>query len=1231
MYIGGLDRHGNWLVARITRLPGRTAEVWLMLKLADGQYYHFPSFPDTRVYNCDGESFTAGGLQIELLKPLMKWRVTFNGLLREGERSEWNADDEGKLVHVKFAFTWTALTGEFSYENYYDPWTVSDAVAREPWSRKLKDNLMNLSKKNKRYEVCGQLYGKLTVEGEAERTLLLRGVREHSFGIRDWKTYNRYISNWGHLKDGTLYSISAKSMYGVLSHIVSGYIVLPSGQRCVLKSTDLHLSRLGEFTQPPDKFDFNVLAGHFECTITTEKKLEQILYVGERWSAKIHEQLTDVTINGVNGWGVTEYMYRYRESCPVPIQKSASLPVEPEIKNPDALVLPFSNITCTASQIVGGKGAQLALLTQLPSKFQVPNGFCITVAAYRHHLNSNKQLKDLIQELQDVSSERKPGDLHEISKLLVENFTKTKLSQHLVTTILEQLTQMFGDMWEKKAYAVRSSAIGEDGKESSYAGQMKTFLGVKESNKIFEAILKCWASSFAYQVVEYRRNHGQVIAADVGVCIQEMLNADVAGVLFTRDPVSGNPGVMTINASYGIGEAVVSGATEPDTIYLQRSFSNKLSIKETVVGSKAMKMIVDSELGGLMQVEMENNGECCLPGKVALDLGCIGIQVEQLFSSEPQDIEFALEDGQIYLLQSRPITSLNIESDFELTHEYDGPLIIDEEMFTIANVGEVIPGCSSPLSNDIMMSGFATSLQHWRTTVAAFAHRSNVEMMITSFCRHVFINMLGGMYYINEYTMGKDTRQAKDEMDLGLFMRSLGDEVLDEIHKRYRTTRTSWYQKIRGQLFCIYDALVVQRHVASMEALAENIKTDMSITDPLTFYNEVTKDLAASVNAWHHHMHVTYTSLFTSGLLQAILSGQGSSKDVMSDLAMLLSNCTDVVSADVPAAVKKIALAVIDSGKAEFFRELTPEQAVDWLRSSESGDLNQLFNQFIETHGHRGMREIDLSAIPWRIDPVQVVKSIQFMTKSPDQLKDTKSYMNNDEIIHRIKTPVGFIRKKILQFLVPIAKKSVRMREMAKSNSIKCSDYLRQVLTRLGELLVQEGYLPDKELIYYFTFGEIERLIISRSAKLVIRATRRRKLTPALTKLQFPEILSGYPMPIEDDCSIDVSNTQQVTGMPVSHGTVRAKCRVAMTLGEAETIQPGEVLITRSTDIGWSHVFPMISGLCTEMGGIISHGAVVAREYGLPCIVSARNATSIFKTGDEVILNGAVGTMAKVV
>ncbi|XP_014669157.1 PREDICTED: putative phosphoenolpyruvate synthase [Priapulus caudatus] len=256
------------------------------------------------------------------------------------------------------------------------------------------------------------------------------------------------------------------------------------------------------------------------------------------------------------------------------------------------LTLEFTKPACASSQLAGGKGTQLALLTQLDGKFMVPRGFCLTVAAYRRHLNENKHLRDSIVELENIAYKRKGGDIHEISKATVESFNNTQLTPELERAVLKQLSELFGEEWNEKTFAVRSSAVGEDGGEASFAGQMESFLGVIGIKEICNCIAKCWASSFTQQAIEYRRNHGQIVAADVGVCIQEMVEADVAGVLFTRDPVTGNPGIMTINVSYGIGEAVVSGVTEPDTIYLQRSFNDKLIVKKKILGSKKIKMVI---------------------------------------------------------------------------------------------------------------------------------------------------------------------------------------------------------------------------------------------------------------------------------------------------------------------------------------------------------------------------------------------------------------------------------------------------------------------------------------------------------------------------------------------------------------------------------------------------------------------------------------------------------------
>ncbi|XP_014664358.1 PREDICTED: putative phosphoenolpyruvate synthase isoform X2 [Priapulus caudatus] len=980
-----------------------------------------------------------------------------------------------------------------------------------------------------------------------------------------------------------------------------------------------------------------LVLGHLDCHITVEKNQEQILYVGEQWNSRIHEQFTNVTMKGIKGWGVTEYLYRNDDGCPVPLQTSLPMLKELEhVRDRGVLTLSFDASVCSASLLVGGKGTQLALLSQLmtDSKFLVPRGFCLTVAAYKKHLHNNRTLLGCIQMLEDVAYRRKQGDLYEITKSIVDGFNATQLSEETQKAVFQQASKQFGDAWEQTTFAVRSSAVGEDGADVSYAGQMETFLGVKGRNELANAIVQCWASSFTYQAMEYRRNHGQAVAADMGVCVQEMVQADAAGVLFTRDPVSGNPGVMAINVSYGLGEAVVSGVTEPDTIYLQRSFYDKLSIKDKVLGSKKTQMVVDSQAGGVKEIETAYSNECCLTDIIAIELGRIGILVEHSFS-DPRDIEFAVKDGQIYLLQARPITFLNIESDYELMHEQDGPVIADQDLFTTANAGEMMPQAMTPLTADHFLQAL-TSLVHLMHQEYFCLYRQasfTMTQVGACFSGHFMLNMLNGLYNMNEYTVGLDTEKSCAFADTMMFGRSFGRKYLPIIRQRYHMTYVPFYKKILGKLRAYRDPLRAKNIVERAKMEMSNMRIDVTHTDVNRMFNELEKGFHPAFVAWNYHIRTSGTSAMWSNIMRMVLERDSSnvSSSSMSDVAMLLSTCPDVLSADVPSALRSMARAVINNGRAPFFHSLMPETAVQWLRSDASGELKQMFDQFMNAHGHRCVREAELMEKPWRMEPEQVVKTIQEMTKSPSQLTETKKYMTEEEALVNIKTPLGFIQRKIIHFLLPRARQAVSYREATKGTAIKGTDNMRQGYRRLAELLEQEGRLPDRELIFFFTHSEIRKLIATRSAKLINKAMRRRKLMPTLMAMQFPMVSGGLPEPIEDEFNEeDALITVKLSGMPVSHGVVRAKCRVVKSLEDAASIQHGEILIVPYTDIGWSPYFPLISGLCTELGGLLSHGAVVAREYGLPCLVSAEKATIVFTTGEEVILDGTLGTIAKV-
>ena len=266
---------------------------------------------------------------------------------------------------------------------------------------------------------------------------------------------------------------------------------------------------------------------------------------------------------------------------------------------------------------------------------------------------------------------------------------------------------------------------------------------------------------------------------------------------------------------------------------------------------------------------------------------------------------------------------------------------------------------------------------------------------------------------------------------------------------------------------------------------------------------------------------------------------------------------------------------------------------------NDQGPAGRLFRQFLLQHGHRGLMEGDFSTETWGLDPRPLISSLQSLVASPSttfapqQKKDENQFMAD---IQKTKPRIH----RYLKFVVPRARQAVVSREKAKSMLIRLVHHFRLAYRRLGELMVREGKIPDAGLVTFFTHSELQQVIHSRAAALINKAIRRRKLHSQLDTLVYPEACRGFPKALQDtpdEGSYAGADGAQVVGTPVFKGIVRATVRVALNLEEARHIQCGEILIARCTDIGWSPYFPLVSGVVTELGGLISHGAVVAREY----------------------------------
>ncbi|GFT27569.1 putative phosphoenolpyruvate synthase [Nephila pilipes] len=296
---------------------------------------------------------------------------------------------------------------------------------------------------------------------------------------------------------------------------------------------------------------------------------------------------------------------------------------------------------------------------------------------------------------------------------------------------------------------------------------------------------------------------------------------------------------------------------------------------------------------------------------------------------------------------------------------------------------------------------------------------------------------------------------------------------------------------------------------------------------------------------------------------------------------------------------------------------MSVEVAEKWLQTSTSPS-GYKFRQFLERHGHRCL-----------VLFVCLRKNLVGVTKD----NKTKEEESIGELISGLQVPLGFMSKCLLKFVLRQCRRGVRGREAGKSIMIKSLHHWRKGYWHLGKLMTMEGYLPDKELIFFLTIDEIDDLLNTRSPSIISRANCRRKIYPILQEYKFPEIMKGNPKPInEEDESMDsalLDSDLIMTGIPVSQGVIKGYARIATTIEEAEHLKPGEILITYTTDIGWSPYFPIISGVVTELGGLISHGAVVSREYGLPCVVGLQGATKKFRTGDYVLLDGKKGILQR--
>ncbi|XP_041975336.1 putative phosphoenolpyruvate synthase [Aricia agestis] len=1196
------------------------AEVTVFVKLSDAIYQQHPETAVcmwTEVEGC----WAAGGLKIQVLEPNNRLRILYNGLLTRV--------DDNTTQHLTFNFIWTSATSVIRHPHDWSENLASQTLALEPWRDTFWPQMLSkCDEGGGSWMQFGVVQGRVNSyngDGTPDRSeyIRVRGVRERSWSQH--RTLRRSINIVVAARDGTAVHIRASSYKNDFTQCVSGSVRLPNFMVKPLEDCDLDMSDFCETLEiVPENYTINVHA--YKINFKIEMKINKDggrVYHGAPHHFEDVFRTVSVSINGEIGTGVLYLGYEKAKRQP-----SVSITPEPTLRWLSAAeagavgyCVSLGDRAAACTDYVGGKGASLALLASIQEKegYKVPPGFCLTVHAFKKQLKLNPKIKEAIAAIEAANENYEESNFKDKCQNAVDLIVSTEIASDVKADILSHLAELRRQAAEQGfgpelRFAVRSSAVGEDSEALSAAGQNDTILGCVSDDDVLSGAVRCWASMFAFTSACYRRQNGAACLCGGGVVVQVMCAGRAAGVMFTRHPERGHPGRVLVTANYGLGESVVSGAVEPDTYIVRRGPNDDLEVASIQLGSKAQRVVTSGNTVEFEDVPAAERTKPCLSVTEVLKLARLGVR-QEMFWGAGRDIEWAITDNTIYLLQARPITSLERWTEEELLHEADCPIMSDDELLTFANVGEVLPKPLSPLGYDLTMIPLDVGMGKlvWKNGDGYY---------------HTF------MFTHNRCTIALYStvyRRVPKKLDINIRMLELaihGHEVADDdiiataLHRR----QPRFYDRI-VDLYEMVKVLLLSKRAMNNTIRDVNIMSiDTSSDDPLTLLDAIAATKKQITKFFHNHGLTTLASTYTQFLAMSILlEGRSDFTPVeCNEVSMLLSS-GDVLSAEVPNILARIARKIDGFRRLEEFRKQDPKNAMDWLKYNLP-PVHDDVKQFLDDHGHRAIMEFDPLTKPWALVPEDFMRVLMHVQTTQQEPKPART---NDDVINSLKTPQKSSTRKFLRLIVPLCHRAVRHRESTKAHLILAVHKVRLAALNLGRVLVKRWYIPHPDLVFFFRVHELREYIQNRDTALLKKAVQRQQYFPKWERLRFAEINRGWVEPAPVAVTVFGAGVR-LAGTTACSGEVVARACVVKDLSEIGQLRQGDVLLTHSTDIGWSPYFPLLAGIVTELGGLISHGAVIAREYGLPCIVGALGATDMFETGDMIRLSGTDGLIEKV-
>jgi rifampicin phosphotransferase len=890
-------------------------------------------------------------------------------------------------------------------------------------------------------------------------------------------------------------------------------------------------------------------------------------------------------------------------------------------------ILPLASEAATLP-IVGGKGANLATMAR--AGWRVPDGFHLTTLAYEAYVTANHLQEHIQASLPPPCAD--PTALEAASANIRSGFTAGSIPAGVASALLEAYARL-----GRPAVAVRSSATCEDLPEASFAGQQDTYLNTLGDASLLQAIVRCWASLWTARAIGYRQRNGiSQHGVSLAVVIQCMVESTASGVLFTANPLTGLRSEIVIDATFGLGEALVSGQVEPDH-YVVNGLSKEITA--LTLGSKR-SVLHSLPGGGTAKVALVAPQRQALPDDVIRSLAELGRQVETLYGV-PQDIEWAWAENTLYLLQTRPITSL-----------YPLPGGMPPEPLRVLFSFGAVQGLLdpiTPLGCDTIRQLFATGAGlfgfHLTRTAQTALYTAGERLwanITTPLRNEIGRRVIDAAMVMVEPTILQALKLIDADPRLQPGRRKISPRAAARLAR--------FVLPVAGNVLC--NLLAPNARRKAIVANGERILAETHI-----LCNEITGSrqerlarLAALLPANIERRLPRALLLFVSGVasgmaalnLVNVLSRQpgGASspraQTLWSEGVLAISRGLPYnPTTEMDLALWHTARAIRgDTGALDLYQRLTAAELADRYQRRELPAAAPV-DSFLAVYGGRGLAEIDLGRPRWWEEPAPIFEAlagylqITDSSKAPDAVfargAESAREAVNGLVQAARKDRGGWLKAGLVRLAAGRARALLGLREQPKFFAVRLLGIFRRALLAIGRDYAAAGELVQADDLVYLDISELSALAGGEPrdwAGLIARrreANRRERL-----RKMIPRVLLSDGRAFYDGILAPTDAEHALTGSPVSPGSAEGFVRVVLDPRLAALL-PGEIMVCPGTDPSWTPLFLTAAGLVMEVGGMMTHGAVVAREYGLPAVVGVDRATTRLQTGQRIRINGSTG------